>query len=89
MSERFSSGKASAPSATLSSVNAMPAISLTTSALLARATTTPTKHRSWAKHEGGVILVFCIIFIIAAGLIGLCLFRMLVARRAKRQAARA
>lgn len=64
----------------------MAALTLTTSALLARATTLPTKHRNWAKHEAGVILVFCIVFIIAAGLIGLFLFRMLAARRAKRQA---
>ena len=58
-----------------------------TSPLIARVTTVPTKHRSWAKHEAGVILVFCIIFIVAAGLIGLFLFRKLAARRAKRQAA--
>lgn len=64
----------------------MAAITLTTSALVARTTTIPTKHRSWAKHEAGVILVFCIIFIVAAGLIGLFVFRKLAASRARKQA---
>lgn len=39
---------------------------------------------NWASHNVGVTLVFCIVFIIASGLIGLFLYRKLLARKARR-----
>jgi len=40
------------------------------------------KRKNWAAKEPGVILVFCIVFSVAALLIGLFLYRKLQARRA-------
>ena len=40
------------------------------------------KRKNWAAHEPGVILVFCIVFVVAALLIGLFLWRKFQARRA-------
>ncbi|MCJ1232051.1 hypothetical protein MMC12_008732 [Toensbergia leucococca] len=43
------------------------------------------RRNNWAGKNPGVILVFCIVFIVAAGLIGLFLYRKALARKAKRQ----
>jgi hypothetical protein len=43
------------------------------------------KRRSWAAREAGVIVVFCVVFIVVAGLISLFIYRKLLARRARRQ----
>jgi len=43
------------------------------------------KRRNWASHEAGVILVFCIVFIIAVGLLGLCISRALTRRRERKE----
>ena len=42
------------------------------------------RKSNWASHNVGVTLVFCIVFIIASGLIGLFLYRKMLARRARR-----
>lgn len=43
------------------------------------------KRKNWAAREAGVIVVFCIVFIVVVGLICLFLYRKLIARRARRQ----
>ena len=45
------------------------------------------KRKSWAAREAGVIVVFCVVFIVASGLLGLQLSRW-IARRREKQAAR-
>lgn len=40
------------------------------------------KRKNWAAREPGVVLVFCIIFVVAALLIGLFITRKFQARRA-------
>lgn len=42
------------------------------------------RKSNWASRNVGVTLVFCIVFIIASGLIGLFLYRKLLARKARR-----
>lgn len=44
-----------------------------------------TKRKNWAAREAGVVVVFCVVFIVVAGLIFLFLYRKLLARRARRQ----
>ncbi|GJC85231.1 hypothetical protein ColLi_08069 [Colletotrichum liriopes] len=44
------------------------------------------KRQNWASQEAGVIVVFCIVFIVAVGVIGLLVSRCLSRRKAKRQA---
>ncbi|KAH8685693.1 hypothetical protein BGZ60DRAFT_522977 [Tricladium varicosporioides] len=46
------------------------------------------KRGNWASHEAGVIVVFCIVFIVAAGLIALFLTRLISRKRAAREATR-
>ncbi len=43
------------------------------------------KRSDWAKNESGVIVVFCIVFLVAVGLIALFIHRKLSARKAARQ----
>ena len=43
-----------------------------------------TKRKNWASHEAGVIVVFCVVFIVASGLIGLKISRVIARRRAAR-----
>ncbi|KAK2012771.1 hypothetical protein LZ32DRAFT_531488 [Colletotrichum eremochloae] len=45
------------------------------------------KRKNWASQEAGVIVVFCIIFLVAAGVTGLMVSRCISRRKAKRQAA--
>lgn len=42
------------------------------------------KRKNWAAHEAGVVLVFCIVFIVASGLLGLCISRAIKKRREAR-----
>jgi hypothetical protein len=42
------------------------------------------KRKNWAQHEAGVIVVFCIVFIVGAGVLALCINKWLVRRRANR-----
>jgi len=42
------------------------------------------KRRNWARHEAGVIVVFCIVFIVATGIAAICISRCLNRRRAAR-----
>jgi ATPase proteolipid family protein len=57
----------------------MPAISL--------ATRDQTMHQlirrgNWASHNAGVVLVFCIVFIVAVGLASLFIYKKWAARKA-------
>ncbi|KAK1754684.1 hypothetical protein QBC47DRAFT_403096 [Echria macrotheca] len=62
----------------------MPAIS---NALVARDAVSHLAKRAdnWASHEPGVIVVFCIVFVVGVGLISLFIHKKLVARRAAKQ----
>ncbi|KAK4113988.1 hypothetical protein N656DRAFT_707276 [Canariomyces notabilis] len=59
----------------------MPAISAT---VVARDTFSRIAKRNWAQEEAGVIVVFCITFVVAVGLIALFIHKKLAARREKR-----
>ena len=43
------------------------------------------KRSNWASKNPGVVLVFCIVFIVSLGLVSLWLYRQWVKRRARRQ----
>ncbi|KAI6092311.1 hypothetical protein F4821DRAFT_254435 [Hypoxylon rubiginosum] len=59
----------------------MPAIN---HALIARESFSNIVARSnWASREPGVIVVFCIVFVVGCGLIGLWISKCISARRAK------
>ncbi|CAK7567152.1 MAG: hypothetical protein SEPTF4163_005114 [Sporothrix epigloea] len=57
-----------------------------TSALIARGASTLAKRSNWAKHEAGVIVVFCIVGIVGIGLVSLWLHKLLTARKVARAA---
>lgn len=60
----------------------MPAIN---SAIVARDTLSHIAKRSnWAGREAGVIVVFCIVFVVGVGLIGLFIGKKISARKAAR-----
>lgn len=62
----------------------MPAIN--TSAIVARDTLVHLAKRSnWAAQEPGVIVVFCIVFIVLVALVALFISKKLKARRERRQ----
>ncbi|MCJ1235521.1 hypothetical protein MMC14_003490 [Varicellaria rhodocarpa] len=42
-------------------------------------------HRNWAYRNPGIVLVFCIVFIVAVGLISLFIYRKVLARKARAQ----
>jgi len=42
------------------------------------------RRSNWAGQEAGVILVFCIVFIVACGVAGVCIGRWISRRRAAR-----
>jgi predicted permease len=46
------------------------------------------KRSNWAGKEAGVIVVFCVVFIVASGLIGLYLSRFISRKRAEKAASR-
>ncbi|KAH8586685.1 hypothetical protein B0O99DRAFT_50447 [Bisporella sp. PMI_857] len=51
-----------------------------------RSTASPlAKRGNWASREPGVIVVFCIVFVVACGLLGLYISRWLARRRARRE----
>ena len=52
--------------------------------ILIRQTTPSTRPRhNWAYRNPGIVLVFCIVFIVATGLIALFLYRKILARKAR------
>jgi predicted permease len=64
----------------------MPAIN--TATIVARDTfSTIAKRENWAKQEAGVVVVFCIVFIVAVALIGLWISKCCARRRARKQTA--
>ncbi|KAF3762944.1 hypothetical protein M406DRAFT_357642 [Cryphonectria parasitica EP155] len=61
----------------------MPAIN----ALVAReAVSTIAKRQNWAQKEAGVVVVFCIVFVVAVGIIGLFISKKITAMRQRKQA---
>jgi hypothetical protein len=42
------------------------------------------KRKNWAAREAGVVVVFCVVFIVATGLLSLYISRALARRRAAR-----
>lgn len=65
----------------------MPAIN-TRAVVLNDAISHIAKRSNWAGREAGVIVVFCIVFIVAVGLIGLLISKKMKAR-SERNAAKA
>ncbi|KAI1650238.1 hypothetical protein F4813DRAFT_5234 [Daldinia decipiens] len=62
----------------------MPAIN---NAVVARDTLSHIVRReNWAQQEAGVIVVFCIVFVVAVGLIGLWISKAVAKRRATKAA---
>ena len=62
----------------------MPAIDI--SAVVPRdASHTLTKRNNWAGENPGVMVVFCIVFVVAAGLISLFIYRKSIARKESRE----
>ncbi|KAK0759970.1 hypothetical protein N5P37_007046, partial [Trichoderma harzianum] len=49
-----------------------------------RAVSELVKRKNWAAREPGVIVVFCIVFIVAVGLIGLFIHKQCAKRRASK-----
>ncbi|KAH8201930.1 hypothetical protein TruAng_003922 [Truncatella angustata] len=45
------------------------------------------REQSWPAREAGVMVVFCIVFVVAVGLIGLFIHKKLAARKASKQGA--
>ncbi|KAG4436312.1 hypothetical protein IFR05_008206 [Cadophora sp. M221] len=44
-----------------------------------------TREENWASREVAVVVLFCVVFIVATGLLGLCISRAWGRRKAKRQ----
>jgi hypothetical protein len=42
------------------------------------------KRKNWAAREAGVMVVFCVVFVVATGLLALYISRALARRRAAR-----
>ncbi|KAE9378368.1 hypothetical protein N431DRAFT_435498 [Stipitochalara longipes BDJ] len=42
------------------------------------------REKSWPAREAGVMVVFCVVFVVAVGLLSLCISRALARRRAAR-----
>ena len=40
------------------------------------------KRENWAQQEAGVVVVFCIVFVVAVGLLALFIHKKLAARKA-------
>jgi len=53
--------------------------------IVARRAVSQIAKRNWAGQEAGVIVVFCIVFIVGVGLISLFVHKKLVARKARKQ----
>lgn len=60
----------------------MPVIS---NAIVARDSFSHIAKRNWAGQEAGVIVVFCIVFVVAVGVIGLFIHKKIAARKAAKQ----
>ncbi|KAK4176176.1 hypothetical protein QBC36DRAFT_188117 [Triangularia setosa] len=53
--------------------------------IVARDTYAALSKRNWAAEEPGVITVFCIVGVVAIGLVALFIYKKVVARRERRQ----
>jgi hypothetical protein len=60
----------------------MPAVN---TAIVARDAFSHIAKRNWAGQEAGVIVVFCIVFVVAVGLLALFISKKLAARKAAKQ----
>ncbi|OLN81150.1 hypothetical protein CCHL11_09536 [Colletotrichum chlorophyti] len=61
----------------------MPAIK----SIVARDAVHQLAKRNWASQEAGVIVVFCIVFVVAVGILGFWISRLISRRKAKKAAA--
>ncbi|KAH6649887.1 hypothetical protein F5144DRAFT_597389 [Chaetomium tenue] len=43
------------------------------------------KRSDWPRENAGVMVVFCVVFVVAVGLIALLIYKKMLARREKRQ----
>lgn len=43
------------------------------------------KRSNWAGREAGVVVVFCVVFVVAVGLLALFIHKKLAARKAAKQ----
>ena len=50
-----------------------------------RAVSTIVKRENWAQQEAGVVVVFCIVFVVGVGLLALFIHKKLAARKAAKQ----
>jgi len=55
---------------------------LDTTSPIARAAANIAKRSNWAGHVAGVIVVFCVVFVVGSGLLSLFIYKKMVARRA-------
>ena len=54
--------------------------------LVARDTfSTLAKRSNWAGENAGVMVVFCVVFVVAVGLLALFIYKKLLARKERRQ----
>lgn len=60
----------------------MPAIN---SVVAREAYSTIAKRENWAKKEAGVVVVFCVVFVVAVGIISLLISKKLKARKARNE----
>lgn len=44
-----------------------------------------TKRTDWPRENAGVMVVFCVVFVVAVGLLALFFYKKMLARREKRQ----
>ncbi|KAL2196424.1 hypothetical protein P885DRAFT_78151 [Corynascus similis CBS 632.67] len=57
--------------------------------LVARDTfSTLAKRSNWAGENAGVMVVFCVVFVVAVGLLALFIYKKLLARKERRQSHR-
>ncbi|OTA70260.1 hypothetical protein K449DRAFT_427783 [Hypoxylon sp. EC38] len=47
------------------------------------------RRENWAQQEAGVVVVFCIVFVVGVGLVGLWISKCLAKRKAKKAAVHA
>lgn len=63
----------------------LPTLSITMAALMTREMAQLAKRENWAKQEAGVVVVLCIVFVVAVGLVGLYVYKKVKARKEAKQ----
>ncbi|KAI0005641.1 hypothetical protein F4779DRAFT_47824 [Xylariaceae sp. FL0662B] len=62
----------------------MPAISKALATRASESFSRIVPRENWAQQEAGVIVVFCIVFVVGVGLLGLWISKFVAKRRAKK-----